>query len=239
MKEVIFEIIENAAIAEGVYRLRLRGDTSAIVRAGQFVNIKIEGTFLRRPLSVCDKEGDVLTVCYRVTGKGTEILSEMKNGSLSLLTGLGNGFDLTAAGEKPLLIGGGMGFTPMYMLAKMLKNPTVILGFNTADEVVYENEFKAIGAKVIVTTADGSCGVKGFVTDAMKDLEYSYFYACGPEAMFAAINEAAVTEGEFSFEAKMGCGFGACMGCTCETIAGSKRICKDGPVLKRSEILWH
>ena len=238
MKEVIFEITENAAIAEDVYRLRLRGDTSAIKKAGQFVNIKIEGAFLRRPLSVCDKENDTLTVCYRVAGKGTESLSKTESGSLSVLTGLGNGFDSSAAGEKPLLIGGGMGFTPLYLLAKQLKNPTVVLGFNTASEVVYEDEFKALGAEVIVTTADGSCGKKGFVTDAMKDLDYTYFYACGPEAMFAAINEVAATEGEFSFEARMGCGFGACMGCTCETITGGKRICKDGPVLKRSEIIW-
>ena len=238
MKEVLFEIIDNSPLADGVFRLRLRGDTSAIVRAGQFVNIKIDGTFLRRPLSVCDVEGDTLTVAYRVVGEGTEILSGMQSGRLRLLTGLGNGFDLSAAGDKPLLIGGGMGFTPMYLLAKRLENATVILGFNTASEVVYEDEFKALGANVIVTTADGSYGKKGFVTDAMNELDYSYFYACGPEAMFAAINTVAKSEGEFSFEARMGCGFGACKGCTCETIAGAKRICKDGPVLKRSEIIW-
>ena len=238
MKEVLFEIIDNSPLADGVFRLRLRGDTSAIVNAGQFVNIKIDGTFLRRPLSVCDVEGDVLTVAYRVVGEGTEILSGMQSGRLRLLTGLGNGFDLSAAGDKPLLIGGGMGFTPMYLLAKRLENVTVILGFSTASEVVYEDEFKALGANVIVTTADGSYGKKGFVTDAMKELDYSHFYACGPEAMFAAINAVAKSEGEFSFEARMGCGFGACMGCTCETIAGAKRICKDGPVLKRSEIIW-
>ena len=238
MKEVLFEIIDNSPLADGVFRLRLRGDTSAIVSAGQFVNIKIDGTFLRRPLSVCDVDGDVLTVAYRVVGEGTEILSGMQSGRLRLLTGLGNGFDLSAAGDKPLLIGGGMGFTPMYLLAKRLENVTVILGFSTASEVVYEDEFKALGANVIVTTADGSYGKKGFVTDAMKELDYSHFYACGPEAMFAAINAVAKSEGEFSFEARMGCGFGACMGCTCETIAGAKRICKDGPVLKRSEIIW-
>ena len=238
MKEVLFEIIDNSPLADGVFRLRLRGDTSAIVNAGQFVNIQIDGTFLRRPLSVCDVEGDTLTVAYRVVGEGTEILSGMQSGRLRLLTGLGNGFDLSAAGDKPLLIGGGMGFTPMYLLAKRLENVTVILGFNTASEVVYEDEFKALGANVIVTTADGSYGKKGFVTDAMKELDYSHFYACGPEAMFAAINAVAKSEGEFSFEARMGCGFGACMGCTCETIAGAKRICKDGPVLKRSEIIW-
>ncbi len=238
MKEIIFEVISNEPIAKDVFRLSLKGDTSAIEKPGQFVNIKLDGFFLRRPLSVCDAEEDKLTVVYRVVGGGTEALSRMGSGSLSLLTGLGNGFDVSKAGEKPLLIGGGMGFTPLYLLAKKLENPTVILGFNTRSEVVYEEEFKSIGANVIVTTADGSYGEKGFVTDAMKKLSYSYFYTCGPEAMFDAINAVAKTEGEFSFEQRMGCGFGACMGCTCETKVGLKRICKDGPVMKREEIIW-
>ena len=242
MKQSFFEIIENEPLREGVMRLRLRGDCSSIERAGQFVNIKIEGQYLRRPLSVCDLEGDVLTVCYRIKGKGTEKLSAMKQGRLDLLTGLGNGFSLENAGEKPLLIGGGMGFTPMFILAKRLiekgVKPQVILGFNSADEVIYEEQFKALGASVTVCTADGSYGFKGFVTDAMAELDYSYFYTCGPEAMFKAIFKAAKSEGEFSFEARMGCGFGACMGCSCETIYGAKRICKDGPVLRKEEILW-
>ncbi len=238
MKEVTFEIVKNEAIAKDVFRLSLCGDISAIVNPGQFVNIKLDGFFLRRPLSVCDAEGDMLTVVYKAVGGGTEALSKMQSGKLSLLTGLGNGFDVSKAGDKPLLIGGGLGFTPLYMLAKKLKNPTVILGFNTKDEVVYEDEFKALGADVIVTTADGSYGEKGFVTDAMKNLDYSYFYTCGPEAMFDAINAVAKTSGEFSFEQRMGCGFGACMGCTCETKVGLKRICKDGPVMKREEIIW-
>ena len=238
MKEVLFEIISNEPIAKDVFRLSLKGDTSAIEKPGQFVNIKLDGFFLRRPLSVCDADEDKLTVVYRAVGGGTEALSKMRSGKISLLTGLGNGFDVSKAGEKPLLIGGGMGFTPLYLLAKKLENPTVILGFNTKDEVVYEGEFKAIGANVIVTTADGSYGEKGFVTDAMKNLSYSYFYTCGPEAMFDAINAVAKTEGEFSFEQRMGCGFGACMGCTCETKVGLKRICKDGPVMKREEIIW-
>ena len=243
MKQSLFEIIENSPLREGVMRLRLRGDCSAIERPGQFVNIRIEGQFLRRPLSVCDREADVLTVCYRINGRGTEKMSAMKKGeTLDLLTGLGNGFSLENAGDKPLLIGGGMGFTPMFILAKSLLEkgvkPTVILGFNTSDEVIYEAEFKALGAEVIVCTVDGSYGRKGFVTDVMAALDYSYFYTCGPEAMFKAIFKAAKTEGEFSFEARMGCGFGACMDCSCQTIYGPKRICKDGPVLRKEEILW-
>ena len=242
MKQGIFEIIENKPLRADVMRLRLRGDCSAIVRAGQFVNIKIEVQFLRRPLSVCDVEGDVLTVCYQIKGYGTEKLAAMERGKLDLLTGLGNGFDKSLAGDKPLLIGGGMGFTPMYILAKELvalgKKPTVILGFNTASEVIYADEFKALGADVIVATADGSIGVKGFVTDAMAELDYSYFYTCGPEAMFKAICDESKSSGECSFEARMGCGFGACMGCTCETLYGTKRICTDGPVLKKEEIRW-
>jgi len=242
MKQGLFKIIENTRIKDDVMRLRLRGDTSAIVRPGQFVNIKIDGMFLRRPLSVCDLEGDVLTVCYRIKGKGTEKLSRCSAGELDLLTGLGNGFDLSRAGDRPLLIGGGMGFTPLYILAKALlaegKKPIVILGFNTADEILYEEEFKALGADVIISTADGSRGVKGFVTDAMEKLNYSYFYTCGPEAMFKAIYDNSKSSGEFSFEARMGCGFGACMGCSCETLYGSKRICKDGPVLTKEEVKW-
>ncbi len=242
MKQAIFEIIENRPLREDVMRLRLRGDCSAILRAGQFVNIKIEGQFLRRPLSVCDVDGDMLTVCYQVKGRGTEKLAAMQSGSLDLLTGLGNGFDKSLAGDKPLLIGGGMGFTPMYILCKELvamgKKPTVILGFNTKSEVIYEDEFKTLGADVIVSTADGSYGVKGFVTDVMGGLNYSYFYTCGPEAMFKAICDESKTSGECSFEARMGCGFGACMGCSCETLYGTKRICRDGPVLKKEEIKW-
>lgn len=238
MKEVLFEIISNEPLTKDVYRIVLSGDTGAITKPGQFVNIKIDGFFLRRPLSVCDCEADMLTLVYKLTGAGTEALSKMQSGTLSVLTGLGNGFDVSKAGDRPLLIGGGLGFTPLYLLAKKLEKPTIILGFNTKDEVVYEPEFEALGANVIVTTADGSYGEKGFVTDAMKKLDYSYFYTCGPEAMFDAINAVAETSGEFSFEERMGCGFGACMGCTCETKVGLKRICKDGPVMKREEIIW-
>ena len=242
MKQGIFEIIENRPLNSQVMRLRLRGDTGAITRPGQFVNIRIDGCFLRRPLSVCDWDGDSLTVVYRIVGRGTEQLARMESGSLDLLTGLGNGFDLAPAGDRPLLIGGGLGFTPLYALAKHLiaqsKRPQVLLGFATAEQVVYEEKFKALGCAVTLCTEDGSRGLKGFVTQAMQGLDYSYFYTCGPEAMFRAVNACAVTSGQFSFEQRMGCGFGACMGCSCETLYGVKRICKEGPVLRKEEIRW-
>lgn len=242
MKQGIFDILENQPLADQVMRLRLKGDTSAIVRPGQFVNIMVAGCFLRRPLSVCDWDGDSLTVVYKVQGRGTEKLSQMRSGKLDILTGLGNGFDTALSGERPLLIGGGLGFTPLYALVKVLiqegKKPQVILGFSTASQVVYEAEFKALDCTVAVCTEDGSRGIKGYVTAAMEGLDYSYFYTCGPEAMFKAIHDCSVTSGQFSFEQRMGCGFGACMGCSCETLYGVKRICKDGPVLRKEEIKW-
>ena len=243
MKQSIFEIIENTPLVPQVYRMRLKGDTSAITAAGQFVNIKLEGMFLRRPISVCDVQGDVLTIIYKVVGRGTEQMSTMTEGDeLDLLTGLGNGYNTTPSGDKPLLLGGGVGVPPLFMLCKKLisegKHPTVILGFNKADEVFYENEFKSLGADVIVCTADGSYGVKGFVTTAMTGIDYSYFFTCGPEPMLKAVYNATTTDGQMSFEERMGCGFGACMGCSCKTITGYKRICKEGPVMRKREILW-
>ncbi len=242
MKQGLFEIIENTALTETVYRMRLVGDTSHITRPGQFVNIKLDGFYLRRPISVCDCSGDTLTLVYKVVGKGTEAMSKMRDGKLDILTGLGNGYDLSLSGDKPLLLGGGVGVPPLYLLAKELrkagKEVTVILGFNTKDEIFYEEEFKALGAKVLVATADGSYGVKGFVTDAMKDPEYTHFYTCGPEPMLKAVCKATTTSGQLSFEERMGCGFGACMGCSCKTLTGNKRICKEGPVMKKEEILW-
>ncbi len=241
MKQRFFEITENTALTSSVYRMRLAGDTEDI-RAGQFVNILIDGLYLRRPISVCDCTDGELTIIYKVVGKGTEKMAQMKSGRLDILTGLGNGYDLSTAGDKPLLLGGGVGVPPLYLLAKKLiaegKQVSVVLGFNTKDEIFYENEFKELGASVTVTTVDGSYGIKGFVTDAMKDIEYTYFYTCGPEPMLKAIYNASVTEGQLSFEERMGCGFGACMGCSCKTIYGNKRICKDGPVLRKEEILW-
>ena len=248
MKQSIFEIIENTPLTDSVMRMRLRGDTSAVTAPGQFVNILLSGLFLRRPISVNDCEGDVLTIIYKVVGKGTEQMRGMKTGeTLDVLTGLGNGYDLTPAGDTPLLIGGGVGVPPLYMLAKQLiaagKRVTVILGFNTKNEIFYEEAFKALGATVAVSTVDGSYGVKGFVTDAITALEgegnrFSYFYTCGPEPMLKAVYNKTETSGQFSFEERMGCGFGACMGCSCKTLYGNKRICKDGPVLVKEEIIW-
>ena len=242
MKQSLFEILDNTRLAPGVYRMRLRGDTAAITAPGQFVNIQLDGLFLRRPISVCDVQEDVLTIIYKVVGKGTEAMSKMAGGKLDVLTGLGNGYDLDAAGEKPVLLGGGVGVPPMYLLAKKLvalgKIPTVILGFNKAEEVFYEAEFKALGCRVLVTTVDGSYGIKGFVTDALKDVVYTHFYTCGPEPMLKAVYRATNTSGQMSFEERMGCGFGACMGCSCKTLTGYKRICKDGPVMRKEEILW-
>ncbi|MBR4873456.1 MAG: dihydroorotate dehydrogenase electron transfer subunit [Clostridia bacterium] len=243
MKQGFFEIIDNKALTASVYQMRLSGDTSDITASGQFVNIKLEGKFLRRPISVCDCENDVLTLVYKVVGKGTEDMSRMKAGDrLDILTGLGNGYDLAPAGDRPLLLGGGVGVPPMYMLAKQLraegKQVSVILGFNTKDEIFYEDEFRALGCDVTVATADGSYGVRGFVTSAMEGMDYTYFYTCGPEPMLKAIFSASTTEGQFSFEERMGCGFGACMGCSCKTVTGYKRICREGPVLRKEEILW-
>ncbi len=243
MKQSEFIIKSNKSLTENVFEMTLSGDTSDITSPGQFVNIRLDGLFLRRPVSVCDSEGDMLTLVYKVVGKGTKKMSEMKEGKkLDLLTGLGNGYDTSVSGENPVLLGGGVGVPPLYMLAKKLvsegKKPTVVLGFNTKDEVFYENEFKALGLNVIVTTVDASYGLKGFACDALKDIDYSYVYTCGPEPMLKSVYKAAKTSGQFSFEERMGCGFGACMGCYCKTVTGFKRICKDGPVLKKEEILW-
>ncbi len=243
MKQSMFEITENRPLTKNVFLMRLSGDTSDITRPGQFVNIKLDGFFLRRPISVCDSKDGILTLIYKVVGKGTEQMSKMALGEkLDILTGLGNGYDTELSGDTPLLLGGGVGVPPLYMLAKQLiasgKTVTVILGFNTEDEVFYEDEFRALGANVLVTTVDGSYGIKGFVTDAMRELPYSYFYTCGPEPMLKAIYNASTSSGQMSFEERMGCGFGACMGCSCKTITGNKRICKEGPVLTKEDVIW-
>ena len=243
MKKGIFEITENTAVAPDVMRMRLGGDCSAITRPGQFVNIALDGLYLRRPISVCDCCGDELTIIYKVVGHGTAQMSRMAPGErLDILSGLGNGYDLSLSGERPLLLGGGVGVPPLYWLARRLceegRHVTAVLGFNRADEIFYERELRELGAEVIVTTVDGSYGVRGFVTDAMGSLDYTYFYTCGPEPMLRAVYGEARTEGELSFERRMGCGFGACMGCSCKTITGNKRICREGPVMKRSDIIW-
>ena len=242
MKQGLFEVIENKPLTSNVYRMLLKGDTSDITASGQFVNIQLDGLYLRRPISVCDVQGDVLTIIYKVVGKGTEQMARMTGGVLDVLTGLGNGYDTGLSGDRPVLLGGGVGVPPLYYLAKKLiaegKKVSVVLGFNTEAEIFCEEDFKALGADVTVTTVDGSYGVKGFVTDALKNIDYTYFYTCGPEPMLKAVWKASATSGQMSFEERMGCGFGACMGCSCKTLTGYKRICKDGPVMYKEEITW-
>ena len=242
MNQQILTIKENVPVTKTVYRMRLEGADLEEQKPGGFVNIRLEGLFLRRPISVYDSAPGSLTILYKVVGKGTEQMAGMKAGeTLDVLTGLGNGYDLAKAGDEPLLLGGGVGVPPLYLLAKQLtaagKKVHAVLGFNTAEEVFGEEAFKALGCEVTVTTADGSYGVKGFVTDALPE-SYSYFYTCGPEPMLRAVYRVAKTSGQFSFEERMGCGFGACMGCSCRTITGYKRICREGPVLEKEEIAW-
>jgi dihydroorotate dehydrogenase electron transfer subunit len=242
MKQEILTITENSPVTESVWRMRLGAPGLEEQKPGGFVNIRLDGLYLRRPISVFDSEPGRLTILYKVVGRGTEQMKDLEPGvQLDVLTGLGNGYDLSKAGDRPLLLGGGVGVPPLYLLAKKLraegKAVTAVLGFNTAAEVFAEEEFRALGCSVTVTTADGSYGVKGFVTDALPQ-EYSYFYTCGPEPMLRAVYRAVKTSGQFSFEERMGCGFGACMGCSCKTITGYKRICREGPVLEKEEIMW-
>ena len=242
MKQVELKVLENAPVARDVFRMRLEGDVSAVRQPGQFVNLSLPGRFLRRPISVCDREEDRITLIYKAVGEGTAQMSRMAPGeTVDVLTGLGNGYDLTRAGEHPLLLGGGVGVPPLYWLAKELRRQgkpvTAVLGFNGAEDVFGEEAFAALGCETRVATVDGSYGIKGFVTDAMPE-EYSYFYTCGPEPMLRAVWRRTETDGEFSFEERMGCGFGACMGCSCKTLTGAKRICREGPVLRKEEILW-
>ena len=243
MYQGIYEIKSNTQLTDSIYEMVLIGDTSSITAPGQFINIKLDGFYLRRPISICDYNDRTITIIYKVVGNGTDLMSKMKSGDkLDVLCGLGNGFDVSKSSEMPVLIGGGVGVPPMYNLCKKLiadgKKVTVILGFNKKDEIFYEDEFKKLGADVKVTTVDGSYGIKGFVTDALKETDYTYFFTCGPMPMFKAIEATATTSGQYSFEERMGCGFGACMGCSCKTKYGNKRICKDGPVLEREEIIW-
>ena len=242
MKQGLFTIVNNTPLTEAVFRLDLEGDTSAITAPGQFVEIALPGMYLRRPISVFDKAEGKLSLIIKRVGAGTEALARMQTGTLDILTGLGNGYDLAAAGESPLLIGGGVGVPPLYLLAKELlkkgAKPSVILGFNTKSELFGEEDFKALGINTAVTTADGSYGIKGFVTDAMRDKKYSYFYACGPVPMLKALSKAALSRGEMSLEARMGCGFGVCMGCSIKTAEGPKRVCKEGPVFKKEVLTW-
>ena len=243
MKQILLTVSENERVARDVYRMVLSGDVSAVTAPGQFVNLALDGKFLRRPISVCDRDGDGITLLYKVVGQGTAQMAGLPGGRrLDVLTGLGNGFDLDAARGHTLLIGGGIGAAPLYWLARELKargvETTAVLGFNGAADIYYEKEFSALCDHGILATADGSRGVRGFVTDAMKGLAYDFFYACGPEQMLRAVWRESISDGELSFEERMGCGFGACMGCSCRTLTGYKRICKDGPVLRKGEIAW-
>lgn len=242
MKQSIFTIAENSALTSNVFKMKLIGDVSQITLPGQFINIKLDGLYLRRPISVFDTDDNSVTIIYKVVGHGTQQMSEMKVGeTLDVLTGLGNGYDTSLCREHAVLLGGGVGVPPLYMLAKKLisenKKVSVVLGFNTKDEVFCEEDFESLGCDVKVTTVDGSYGVKGFVTDALPE-NYDHFFTCGPEPMLKAVYNATSTSGQMSFEERMGCGFGACMGCSCKTLTGYKRICKDGPVMMKEEILW-
>ena len=243
MRQDVFEIVSNKNLAPGVYEMVLRGASTEDCTPGRFVQLKLDSFYLRRPISVCDAEDGRLTLVYKIVGRGTEAMAQYESGKrIDVLTGLGNGYDLDNSGDRPLLIGGGAGVPPMYLLSRRLieqgKRPAVILGFNKAEEIFYADRFRELGIETIIATADGSVGVKGFVTDAMEGLDYTYTYACGPEPMLKAVYNRAATSGEYSFEERMGCGFGACMGCSCETKYGNKRICKDGPVLTKEEIVW-
>ena len=243
MKQGLFTIEQNAPLTATVYKMVLSGDVSAITAPGQFINIQLQGKYLRRPISVYDVQDGRVTIIYKVVGGGTDQMSRMTEGqTLDVLTGLGNGYDTALTGESPLLLGGGVGVPPLYLLAKRLraegKRVRVVLGFNTADEVFCVEEFESLGCEVTVTTADGSRGVKGFVTGVMDDAPYTHVCTCGPEGMLKAVYRECKTDGQFSFEERMGCGFGACMGCSCQTITGYKRICKEGPVMRKGDILW-
>lgn len=242
MKQGIFTVVENKPLTGKVSRLVLKGDVSTIERPGQFAQLRLAGLYLRRPFSVCDRTKDNFTILFETVGKGTRQLRSIEPGAkLDVLTGLGNGFDLNACGDAPLLIGGGTGVSPLYWLAKELlkegRRPTALLGFNTEADMFYADEFGALGMETIVTTVDGSYGVKGYVTDAMERT-YSGFFTCGPEAMMKAVCSVTDKPGQLSFDKRMGCGFGACMGCTVKTKNGLKRICKDGPVLSSEEVIW-
>ena len=245
MQRVVLTITKNEALTPLIYEMKLAGDVSGVTRAGQFVEIALDGLYLRRPISVCNYEEGVLTLIYKVVGKGTDLMSQMAEGTqLDVLTGLGNGFNINHECKKPLLVGGGVGVPPLYRLTRDLiargKEVTVVLGFNTESEIFYAEKFEEAGAKVIIATADGSVGVKGFVTTAIAEsgVEADYFYSCGPLPMLKALCQSLEIDGEVSLEERMGCGFGICMGCSIQTTKGAKRVCKEGPVFKKEEVIW-
>ncbi len=241
---MLYTIEENTLIARNTRRMRLTGDTGTLVRPGQFVQFRVPEFFLRRPLSVCDWDEQSLTLIYKVVGRGTEAMARMLPGvTADLLTGLGNGFDVKAC--APLLIGGGCGAPPLYRLCRDLIRagcrPTVLLGFNSKDEVFLEHEFQSLGADVTVSTADGTYGREGFVTEALPPGFFDTVYTCGPEPMLKAVFRLCAergVSGQFSLEERMACGFGACMGCSIQTRSGARRVCLDGPVFSKEELLW-
>ena len=244
-KKGIYTVKSNTPLTPVVYRMVLEGDTQYITRSGQFINIELSGKYLRRPISVCDYDEKTITIIYKVVGRGTEQMKAMEAGEqLDILTGLGNGFSTENEARRPLLVGGGVGVPPMYNLCRRLlgegKSPIVVLGFNTAEEIFYAEEFERAGANVIIATADGSTGIKGFVTDAIResDIDFDYFYSCGPLPMLKALCGATDRPGEVSLEERMGCGFGICMGCSIQTASGAKRVCKEGPVFKKEDVIW-
>ena len=245
MQRVLLTVTKNEALTPLIYEMHLAGDVSGVTRAGQFVEIALDGLYLRRPISVCNYEDGELTLIYKVVGKGTDLMSQMAEGTqLDVLTGLGNGFNIDHECKKPLLVGGGVGVPPLYRLTRDLiargKEVTVVLGFNTESEIFYAEKFEEAGAKVIIATADGSVGIKGFVTNAIAEsgVGADYFYSCGPLPMLKALCQSLEIDGEVSLEERMGCGFGICMGCSIQTTKGAKRVCKEGPVFKKEEVIW-
>lgn len=244
-KRDIYKVVSNQRLTAKTMKMVLEGDTQYITCAGQFVNVAVEGKFLRRPISVCDYDEKTITLLYDVVGEGTKAMSQMEEGAmLDLLTGLGNGFSENEPMEKPILLGGGIGCAPLYNLAKKLiargLQPVVVLGFNGEKDVVAADMFEALGVRTYVATVDGSCGTKGFVTDVLreKEVQGDYFYACGPMPMLRAVCGGLDMAGEVSLDERMACGFGVCMCCSIETKSGTKRICKEGPVFRKEDLIW-
>lgn len=239
-----YQIIENTPIAPGTFLLDLSGDTSMVKAPGQFCQIRIPGFYLRRPISLCDWDENGMTLIYKAVGPGTDALSRLETGdTLDILNGLGNGYDAALCGHGPLVIGGGAGIPPLYALTKALlaagRQPTVILGFNRAEEIFLLDSFQDLGVETVLTTVDGSAGQKGFVTDALAGADSRYVFACGPLPMLKAVyKKSGCPTGQYSLEERMACGFGACMGCSLETRFGPKRVCKDGPVFRKEELPW-
>ena len=237
MRQQTLTLLSCRALNASVYELILAGAEE--MRAGQFVELSVPGFYLRRPISVADSEDGRLTLLVKEVGEGTKKLRTLQEGArLDVLTSLGRGFDLSA--RTPLLVGGGIGCAPLYKLAKDFAaagvRPRAVLGFRNAEEIYYAEEF-ARYCDVTVATDDGSRGVKGNAVSVAEDIPHDRFYACGPQIMLRAAAQK-LGEGEVSLEARMGCGFGACMGCSIVTVNGYARVCKEGPVFDAKEVVW-